>query len=219
MKDLATAEIGILDDQEKYLVEAEELFQSKGIKVKTMNNIAIAMKNSIENKSDIFISDLDLTKISNSENGVTVLNSIRAENDDIFLGLRTAYEYTLKPEERKALKANNVKIYSKIDESIFLDNLDFDYKQFQKERKEEKMYRDEFESEMMEMLFADTLSDLKGISNQEILVPVFIKAKNIYIDIKVSDLTKEVSNRSAKGMAFVRAWYQNIKFIDTVIKK
>ena len=55
MKELATASISILDDQDKYLVEAEKLFKSKGIHVKTMKDIALAKQQSIENKTDIFL--------------------------------------------------------------------------------------------------------------------------------------------------------------------
>jgi ActR/RegA family two-component response regulator len=210
---LGEASILLLDDQTQYLKTAQVFFQEKGVSIDTAQSCDNVMEAGQKGTYDIILSDLDLHNISEHESGLTVLEKIRDHNTMVFLGLYTAYEYTLTKSQRNRLEGNGIKIYRKDDPDAFLEDLISDYEAYQQEKENDK-------DQLTELVFfqsirKDVLNHLGNISNQEVLVPV----SNLDEDVTVKDLYTEVLNNSKIGRRFMMDWYENMKFITDLKSK
>jgi response regulator RpfG family c-di-GMP phosphodiesterase len=204
MQELEDATIVYLDDQLQSLSETTNTFKERGIKLKTTQSIDEAKSYALRKDIDILICDLHLDEIDSKFRGSNILRLIRAKRKDIFLALYTAYKNELSKDELDVLTASDIFVYDKEDNVEFILNLVADYNQFRnKGLRYTASSNDLFDINVSNSIVDKVIIHLKGITNQDLLVPV-----PGFEDITVNKLIEEVFNKTPRAEAYVKLWFE-----------
>lgn len=195
-----------LDDQADYLVSVENKFRENGWYIETTLDIDRAISKAISSM-DIFICDQELSHISRLQSGTDILKEVRRKNKGIFLALYTAYHEAISDVDMRWFEENNVKIYEKTDDDIFLLSLENDYSSF--------VALKDKQSKIFETLKTHVVNHLKGVSNQKLLISIGGDGNKIPVEA----LIYEVSKTSPTGLAYIEEWLETKHIIQTIRQK
>lgn len=200
---LSNASTLYLDDETDNLANVEDRFRRNGWYIETTQSIEQAKAKALA-QMDIFICDQRLPHISESLTGAEILKDVRKRNKNVFLALYTAYHKDIAEEDIQWFKDNNIKIYEKTDDDIFLLSLENDYSSY--------MYLKDKQSEIFDSLKTHVVNHLRGISNQQL--PIYIPGHKSKVPVK--QLITEVLQTTPIGVKYIEEWLDTKSIIQTI---
>jgi CheY-like chemotaxis protein len=212
MNALQSTPISFLDDEPRQLSDAKSLFGKYGCSIHASSSIDELCESVMNGAVEIFICDLHLDRIKgNTKQGYEILTSIRKGNKSVFLALYTAFIRDLTPASRQILEQNEIKIYDKADQMGFILNLNRDYEAFRKKKSITTTVPPinsliTISNEIGLDIITRIIDDLKGVSNQDMIIPV----DGVEEDVSVKQMIKEVKNETETGRKYAWAWYKTI---------
>ncbi len=199
------------DDQTKQLEHFEKNIKLKDFDVITVNAFSNVYDLAFDGEITIFLCDLRLTNLTSNERGIEILKSVRKIDSSIFLGLYTAFNRDLEEQELNELDELNIRIYRKGDVKAFQEQLKRDYDKFDKTSNGNLNRK--LNVTAMDVLKDKVLAHLKGISNQNVIIPI-----TGYPDITAKELRRAIQIDDEVGEKYIIEWLHTTELIINIRK-